>query len=78
MQYRVTSTRCPGGLTVASFIPDDLAQRAARILHPGSGATPTERCQAAQLLRDYERQRLAARLGRWALHDERLVEEDPL
>lgn len=63
---------------MARFIPDELAARAMRVLQPLSVATPAERRQARQLLRDYERQRVNARLGRWLLHDERFVEEDPL
>ena len=60
------------------LIPDDLAERARRVLHPRSRATPAEKRQATLLLREYERQRLNARVGRWALHDERFIEEDPL
>jgi hypothetical protein len=60
------------------FLPDELAERAKRVLYPWSRATPAERREATLLLREYEKQRLNARLGRWALHDERFVEEDPL
>jgi hypothetical protein len=63
---------------VARFIPADLAERAARVLHQRSSASPAERRQATLLLREYERQRANARVRRWALHIERLVEEDPL
>jgi hypothetical protein len=63
---------------VARFIPEELAERAARVLHPWSRTTPAERRQARQLLREYERHRTNARVRRVALHDERLVEEDPL
>lgn len=54
-------------MTVARFIPDDLAERAKRVLHPWSGATTDERRQAAQLLHAYEQQ---ARNRRIAVPDE--------
>ena len=45
------------------FIPDELAARAMRVLQPLSAATPAERRQARQLLRDYERQELSRRIA---------------
>ena len=65
-------------LSVARFIPDELAERAARVLQPHSGAATVERREATLVLRAYRRQQVNARVGRWALHQERFVEEDQL
>jgi hypothetical protein len=59
-------------------IPPALVERCLRVVHPWSGASGEERAKARDILREAERRRLNARLGRWKLHDERLVEEDPL
>jgi hypothetical protein len=61
---------------LARFIPPDLAERAARVLQPWSGAAAAERREATLLLREYERQRVDARV--LAIRDELPVEEDPL
>jgi hypothetical protein len=63
-------------VTVPRWIPDELADRARRVLLPWAGATPDERRRAILILREHERQRVNERVRR--SHVERLVEEDPL
>jgi hypothetical protein len=59
-------------------IPPALLERCLHVVHPWSGASGEERARARDILREAERRRLNARFGRSALHNERIIEEDPL